>query len=399
MNISAQNSIDEFGNIVPKDRLTHDQSFKWSSSGTSVNSRVLDEHLSPLCYGHALRRFINSTVALRNLYPENRIYCSKVDFNSAFRRMHLNHETAVKCCTILPEEKLALMYLRLTFGGKPCPSEWSDLSEMVCDLANAIANDKSWDHNEVYSPISLLIPEPKSLPDDIELSKGKKLVVDLVPNECGNADIFIDDIFGLTVADLPEDPNVDRLGKFILLSIDAIARRLRKTESIPRSEMAAMNKLIAESLEEELKIVLGWFFNFRRLTMALPINKHAAWTGTFHQMIKTKKTNAKELRQQLGRMVHVSQVLPEINHFLNRLRCLLRRAENRRSIAINDDCLADCRLLIKFIDMAEKGISLNNLANFMPGRVYMSDSCPHGLGGYSDKGKAWRLYLPPELLF
>jgi hypothetical protein len=39
MNIMAQNTIDEFGRIVPKDRLTHDQSWKWSS-GTSVNSCV-----------------------------------------------------------------------------------------------------------------------------------------------------------------------------------------------------------------------------------------------------------------------------------------------------------------------------------------------------------------------
>jgi hypothetical protein len=40
MNIMAQNTIDEHGRIVPKDRLTHDQSWIWSGSGTSVNSCV-----------------------------------------------------------------------------------------------------------------------------------------------------------------------------------------------------------------------------------------------------------------------------------------------------------------------------------------------------------------------
>jgi hypothetical protein len=39
MNIMAQNTINEFGQIIPKDWLTHDQSWKWLS-GTSVNSRV-----------------------------------------------------------------------------------------------------------------------------------------------------------------------------------------------------------------------------------------------------------------------------------------------------------------------------------------------------------------------
>ena len=64
MNIAPQNSIDEYGNIIPKDRLTHDQSFKWGS-GTSVNSRVKDFSLQACCYGHALRRFINRIIALR----------------------------------------------------------------------------------------------------------------------------------------------------------------------------------------------------------------------------------------------------------------------------------------------------------------------------------------------
>jgi hypothetical protein len=31
--------------------------------------------------------------------------------------------------------------------------------------------------------------------------------------------------------------------------------------------------------------------------------------------------------------------------------------------------------------------------------IYRSDSCPAGLGGYSDRGWAWRWYLPKNLLF
>ncbi len=44
MNIIEQNTIDKFGRIIQKDRLTHDRSWKWSS-GTSVNSRVQKELL------------------------------------------------------------------------------------------------------------------------------------------------------------------------------------------------------------------------------------------------------------------------------------------------------------------------------------------------------------------
>ena len=44
MNIQKQNTINEYGRIIEKDRLTHDQSNKWLS-GTSFNSRVITEEL------------------------------------------------------------------------------------------------------------------------------------------------------------------------------------------------------------------------------------------------------------------------------------------------------------------------------------------------------------------
>jgi hypothetical protein len=50
MNIMKQHTIDEQGRIIPKDRLTHDQSYDWGS-GTSVNSRVCIEDLLPCRFG------------------------------------------------------------------------------------------------------------------------------------------------------------------------------------------------------------------------------------------------------------------------------------------------------------------------------------------------------------
>jgi len=42
---------------------------------------------------------------------------------------------------------------------------------------------------------------------------------------------------------------------------------------------------------------------------------------------------------------------------------------------------------------------MNLLVFRKPTHVYRSDSCPHGLGGYSHMGFAWRFYLPEELRF
>ncbi len=136
LNIQAQNTINERGEIIQKKWLTHDQSWKWQS-GTSVNSRVNKDELMPCYFGRALRRLINWAVAARKIYPNKRILATKLDVKAAYRRCHLNAATAVQTCTQIPSEGLALLMLQLTFGGAPCPSEWGSIAELICDLANA----------------------------------------------------------------------------------------------------------------------------------------------------------------------------------------------------------------------------------------------------------------------
>ena len=96
LNIQAQNTINERGEIIPKNRLTHDQNWKWQS-GTSVNSRVNRDELMPCYFGRALRRLINWVVAAQKLYPNKRMLATKLDVKAAYRRCHLNAATAVQC--------------------------------------------------------------------------------------------------------------------------------------------------------------------------------------------------------------------------------------------------------------------------------------------------------------
>ncbi len=78
MNIMAQNTINEFGRVVPKDRLTHDKSWKWGS-GTSVNSRVQKEFLQETRHGFCIRRIVNWAVAAQRQYPNQKILATKID--------------------------------------------------------------------------------------------------------------------------------------------------------------------------------------------------------------------------------------------------------------------------------------------------------------------------------
>ncbi len=116
-------------------------------------------------------------------------------------------------------------------------------------------------------------------------------------------------------------------------------------------------------------------------------------------MIKDETSTAKEIKTNIGRLIHLGLAIPFIHHFMSRLRDLHTTAKRRRSIKINYECLKDLEMFLVFLKIANDGISLNKIAFRRPTHIYRSDSCPAGLGGYSNRGWAWRWYLPKNLLF
>ncbi len=102
MNIMAKNTINVIGQIIPKDCLTNDQSWKWNS-GTSVNSRVKKELLQACRFGFSIRQIVNWAVVAHGLYLNFRILAMKIDYKLAYHCEHLNVKTALQTCTQLPE--------------------------------------------------------------------------------------------------------------------------------------------------------------------------------------------------------------------------------------------------------------------------------------------------------
>ena len=113
----------------------------YKTSNTSVNGRVIKEKLPPIMYRHALLRLIHYIVACRERFPNKRIFLSKFDLKSAYRRCHMNYDTAIQSITQDPTLDIAMMTLRLTFGGSPNPNNFGLVSESICDLANHLLSN------------------------------------------------------------------------------------------------------------------------------------------------------------------------------------------------------------------------------------------------------------------
>jgi hypothetical protein len=211
-------------------------------------------------------------------------------------------------------------------------------------------------------------------------------------------DVYIDDFILLTV-DVEGTDNLIRCDRAPLLAFDSCSRPLDEHEPIPRETMEARNKLHLEALLEEQKTILGWFIDFRRLLIQLPDNKFKAWATAITKMIADGSSTAKEIEQNIGRLVHLGVAIPAIHHFMSRIRDLHTRATRQRSVKINGEQVKDLQMMLEFLKMANRGISLNIIAFRRPTHIYRSDSCPAGLGGYSHEGWAWRYYLPADQKF
>ena len=102
----------------------------------------------------------------------------------------------------------------------------------------------------------------------------------------------------------------------ILLAIHTAARPIHAEEPIPRDEMAALTKLLAEARLEETKMILGLFFDFRIMIVALPLNKYVAWKADIVKMLKCRITTASELDTVIGQLGNIGFIICKIFHFL-----------------------------------------------------------------------------------
>eukprot|EP00978_Attheya_sp_CCMP212_P023022 scaffold69703_cov50-Attheya_sp.AAC.3 len=98
-NVARQNTIDETGQIIEKDRLTHYQSWKFSSGAPSINNRTIEYEITPVQFGRTICHVIHFVVSTRQRHPSKRIYMNKFDWKAAYRREHVNWAMAIQKIT------------------------------------------------------------------------------------------------------------------------------------------------------------------------------------------------------------------------------------------------------------------------------------------------------------
>jgi hypothetical protein len=269
--IAQQWQAHENGSRSEKFRLTHDQSFE-ASVGQSVNARIQKEKLDELFYGHSLSHILHYIISLCLSMPTKKILIAKMDFKGAYRRVTLHGDTAARC--IITLGGVALLSLRLTFGGSPCPNEFCVISELKTDLANDILHSLDWDPLTLHSPHTISLPMEIDLPDQPPFAPGKVLDVDIPLDVFGKVEIYIDD--GITVVPDVGD-NRMRGSNAMALAIHTVCRPISNNEPVHREDCLSLSKLADEGTLSESATVLRWKIHTRSLMLSLPTDKFNSW--------------------------------------------------------------------------------------------------------------------------
>ena len=169
------------------------------------------------------------------------------------------------------------------------------------------------------------------------------------------------------------------------LAIFVVAQDIHSDEHITRENLMCMHKMKAEGGLEEEKVILGWHFDTRRMLISLPDNKFIAWTKQINDILEDGRVKAEDLEVLIGRLNHTAQIIPLARHYLSRLRHALSKAKNKWIYILFSKWFKnDLQLWIKFLEMANDGISLNLLTFRQLTNLYRTDSYKLGLGGFNN---------------
>ena len=165
---------------------------------------------------------------------------SKLDWKSAYRRSHLRGNIAIQTITQCIKLQLCFVALRLTFGGAPNPYKWSEISESVTDLSNALLNCEDWDASVYFSPLQSKIPSV-DVNNDNNFAQALPLSIQKEHNNSGKIDCYIDDT--TTIVCEINDKTIFRAERAALFAFFIVSRIVDSDDPINRKDVVSINKL------------------------------------------------------------------------------------------------------------------------------------------------------------
>jgi hypothetical protein len=196
------------------------------------------------------------------LHPNTPILISKLDLDSAYRRLHVRLIHALLYTSIIGSVYYILFRLpfgsdilfRLPFGSAGAPGLFSLFSEFVADISQALYDDETWDPGDLFSEMASEIglgkfgDSPFAVARELSIAIKSTLVI---------INVYIDD---LIIVLLFSPSRFQRFKNVIPLILDLLIRPLTSTRQAKRSSILQQTKLMVGSKKSKL----FWVVNQRK---------------------------------------------------------------------------------------------------------------------------------------
>lgn len=237
---------------------------------------------------------------------------TKLDFTAVYRRLHTSGISVSQAIVIVDDIAL-LAALRMTFGGTPSSSMWSDVSKSVCNTCNLLSQCKSWNpksHPTLESPhrhkyVTTPHYQDSQAPCNITLPTIMEITTALAPFFMER---YLHDLF---TGFLDQTTPIWTGSRITLLMLHLIGRPISENKPLKCNDLLAFdnNKMIAEGSPEESKIILGWEeINTCTLWLHLPQDKLMTWNAEIDQTLQSNTVDCDALATTIRRLNHALNV-------------------------------------------------------------------------------------------
>jgi hypothetical protein len=165
--------------------------------------------------------------------------------------------------------------------------------------------------------------------------------------------------------------------------MDAVGRRLDHDEPLLRDTLLSLSKLKGEGQMSEVKVTIGWELHSRILIISLSQDKFEIYFQDIQNFLDLGYAPRDPLKTTTGRLEHASAIIPEMLHFLGRIRRLKYQIckQNKQGARLSRTLLSDLLLTQKILRYARDRVSLNLLTHKKPSIWHISDASEHGISG------------------
>ena len=165
--------------------------------------------------------------------------------------------------------------------------------------------------------------KPSLLSYDIPFQKAFPLITSVTPPRQRFIDVYVDDFISACLDTSSGSVHESETCFNIITNVFSLFFNPTTTNlpnELIRSVALSIRKLSGDGAPTEIKKILGWVIDTRRMIIAMSNDKFTKWTKSINDVLSNGYCSLKELERLIGKLVRTSRIIPGSQCYLKPIR-------------------------------------------------------------------------------